>query len=449
MEFKDRIASYIQACSLLVEGDAPVLVTLSGGADSVALLRVLVDLGYTCHAAHCNFHLRGDESNRDERFVTALCQSLGVTLHLRHMDVPAYQRAHKVSVEMACRELRYEWFAALAAELHCQAIAVAHHADDNIETFFLNALRGSGIAGLAGMKPRNGNIVRPLLCVSRADVEHYLLSLGQEYVTDSTNLANDYQRNKIRNVVVPAIEREFSSARNTLAATVDHVRDYADLFQDLMADLAQRISTHDGDVCRISIAGLLALKSDRLTLLLLELLKACNVSAELCRNIADVITRNTAGGQRFYTSTHTLSLTEQYIVAEPTVYIYDDAILVDFNNLTELKVKLQLKRSCDTPFSPEMCDGKHVVAFSSGLLGCRKAVLRHWREGDRMRPFGMKGTKLVSDIFTDMKMSPEARKAVWLLEVDGKVVWLLGVRAADACRVPLGSTDYVLLEYCQ
>ncbi len=349
---------------------------------------------------------------------------------------------------MACRELRYEWFAAVAAELGCQAIAVAHHADDNIETFFLNSLRGSGIAGLAGMKPRNGNIIRPMLGVTRAEVEQYLAALGQTFVVDSTNLENDYKRNIIRNVVVPVVEQEFSGARATLSATVGHVRDYADLFQDLMGDLKQRITSEVNGIFRISIEGLLSVKTERLALLLFDLVKDFNVSFDLCQSIAEIISQNAQNGQHFYTLTHTLSITKQYIVIENRNDSKNSEHFVDFSSLDSLKVKLQTLDSNGIPFSPAMCNGKDVVAFSRGLLSCRKVVLRHWRDGDRMRPFGLKGSKLLSDIFTDAHLSPEARKAVWILEADGKIVWLLGLRAADAFTVIPGSTDYLLIKYC-
>ena len=150
--FLNKVETFIEKGSL-IDASMPVLVALSGGADSVALMRVLIGLGYNCRAAHCNFHLRGDESNRDERFVTELCQNLGTHLTVKHFDVPAYMNEHGVSMEMACRELRYAWFEELRQEYGCSCIAVAHHNDDNIETFFLNALRGTGISGLTGMNP--------------------------------------------------------------------------------------------------------------------------------------------------------------------------------------------------------------------------------------------------------------------------------------------------------
>ena len=171
--FLNRIKDYMATHHMPQQG-CKVLVALSGGADSVALLHVLLQLGYECVAAHCNFHLRGDESMRDERFTRTLCQQLGTRLEVRHFDVPARMATDGSSLEMACRDLRYEWFEDLRRNENCEAIAVAHHRDDNIETLLLNLLRGTGITGIAGIKPVNGHIVRPMLCVSRNEIESYL-----------------------------------------------------------------------------------------------------------------------------------------------------------------------------------------------------------------------------------------------------------------------------------
>lgn len=443
--FNKQVSAYITEHNLLVHDNAPVLVTLSGGADSVALLRALVALGYNCIAAHCNFHLRGDESNRDEGFVVDLCQSLGVALHVKHMDVPGYQVGHKVSVEMACRELRYAWFAQLASELDCQCVAVAHHADDNVETFFLNALRGSGIAGLGAIKPRNGNIVRPLLCVSRGQIEAYLHGLAQDYVVDSTNLENDFKRNKVRNIIVPAIEDAFPDARKMLAETVEHTRDCADLYQDLLNQFKSSIVNSENGLGKYSIERILSLKTCKLPLLLFDLFKQYGFSFELCKNVASILLDKQCAGQHFFASTYTLSINSQFIVIEKYNSVEEVEILVDFNNLENVKDILEVRAADEVPFSPSLCDGKHKVAFSNELLSCSRVVLRHWRNGDRIRPFGMRGVKLLSDLFTDAKLTPESKKSVWVMEADGKIVWVLGLRAADAFRVTLGSTNFLLL----
>ena len=222
--FHWNIQKYIEEKQLFTLHDK-VLVALSGGADSVALLRVLLVLGYHCEAAHCNFHLRGEESDRDERFVNELCKGLGVTLHVTHFDTVAYASRHHVSIEMAAREMRYDWFEQLRKERGMAVIAVAHHRDDSVETFLLNLIRGAGINGLKGISPHNGCIVRPLLEVSRQDILDYLRCLRQGYVTDSTNLQDEYMRNKIRLNILPMLRELNPSVSESIAETSRRLTD--------------------------------------------------------------------------------------------------------------------------------------------------------------------------------------------------------------------------------
>ena len=187
MSVINKVSGFIGKHQLLSR-DGLHLVALSGGADSVALLLILLRLGYRVEAVHCNFRLRGSESDRDEQFVKDLCEKNGVALHLIHFDTTEYASLHQVSIEMAARELRYGYFRQLCQDIGAETVCVAHHRDDTVETLLMNMLRGSGIHGLTGIRPRNGQIVRPLLCVNRQDIELFLHSIGQSHVTDSTNL---------------------------------------------------------------------------------------------------------------------------------------------------------------------------------------------------------------------------------------------------------------------
>lgn len=213
-----------------------ILVALSGGADSVALLRVLLALGYTCEAAHCNFHLRGKESDRDENFVRGLCNELNILLHVVHFDTQTYATKHRISIEMAAREMRYEWFEKLRQECDASVIAVAHHRDDSVETFLLNLIRGTGINGLKGIAPLNGHIVRPLLNVSRQDILQYLEHLHQDYVTDSTNLQDEYMRNKIRLNILPMLGELNPSVSESIAETANRLAETSLVYNKEMAE---------------------------------------------------------------------------------------------------------------------------------------------------------------------------------------------------------------------
>ena len=235
-----KVESFISRHKLLTPG-AKVLVALSGGADSVALLVALLKLGYHCEAVHCNFHLRGAESDRDEAFVKQLCEKKGVKLTTAHFDTAAHAKAHGISIEMAARELRYKLFEELRSSCGAEAIAVAHHRDDSAETVLLNLIRGTGIKGLRGIQPRNGNIVRPLLCVGRADIIDYLEWRGEKFVTDSTNLTTDYTRNKIRLEVIPKLAEINPSILDSLAATAQRIAEAELIYSHSIKEATERV----------------------------------------------------------------------------------------------------------------------------------------------------------------------------------------------------------------
>ena len=211
-DFERRTADFITSRRLL-RSDAPVIVALSGGADSVALLAVLLRLGYDCRAAHCNFHLRGEESMRDMNHCRAVAEKLDVDLYVRDFDVSARRSAFPgESVEMACRELRYNWFSDLLDRECAQAVAVGHHREDRAETFMLNLMRGAGIAGLTSMRPQSGNVVRPLLPFTRREIEDYVAQHGLTFINDSSNASDAHRRNRLRNNIFPALEAAFPGA---------------------------------------------------------------------------------------------------------------------------------------------------------------------------------------------------------------------------------------------
>ena len=227
--FKQRIQRYIEDQGLLHSYNK-VLVALSGGADSVALLRVLHCLGYSCECMHCNFHLRNAESDRDEEFVRDLCQKLDVRLHVKHFDTCAYAGNKGISIEMAARELRYSWFEEMRSSIGVDAIAVAHHRDDSVETLLLNLIRGTGINGLKGISPKNGFIIRPLLQESRQSIESYLQGIHQDFVTDSTNLQDEYIRNKIRLNILPLMNEINPSVAQTIFETSQRLTEVANIY---------------------------------------------------------------------------------------------------------------------------------------------------------------------------------------------------------------------------
>lgn len=451
--FEAAIGDYISRHGLL-RGVRCLGVSVSGGADSVCLLRVLHGMGIALVAVHCNFGLRGEESERDQRFVEGLCSDMGVQLAIRRFSgLPEEAKSSGESIEMICRRKRLLFYDELFDRDVCDAIALAHHKDDNIETFFLNALRGSGITGLAAMPPKLGNrIVRPLLCVTRQQILGYLQSIGQDFVTDSTNLTGDYRRNKLRNDVLPGLYEHFANARETLATTISNMAD-ADA---LLSELVEKAETHicgnsslhspDDDSDAMVIDTQRLADYDNAATLLYEMLRPCGFNRTQTDGIyaASVAARP---GRYVASTSHEASVEAKRIVVQrlggdeldQTEY----EITLDGTAITS-PLRISVQKPC-VPFTAAMCDGSSTVAFSSSLLECRRVVLRHWRRGDRFRPFGMRGTKLLSDLFADLKMGLFAKRKVWVMEADGEIIWVLGIRAANAFVVKPLSCDYVLL----
>lgn len=426
--FEEKTLRYIHRHMPAV-ANGKILTAVSGGADSVALLRVLAALDCNCIAAHCNFHLRGDEADCDEAFVRKLCHDLDIELRCTDFDVEAYKKSHGVSTEMACRELRYEWFERQRAALGCSVIAVAHHRDDNIETFFLNLVRGSGITGLAGIKPCNGKIVRPLLGSSRDEILNYLETLGQDYVTDSTNLENDYARNKIRNVLLPEISRLFPSAMAGIELTLNNLQgDYAvwsDAVEDFKRDAVEACGHGQIKIDRRKLAA----SADPATLLN-ALLSRYGFNGEQTKAIASASRVGAVFESKEYVaevgrndisvfSPGSFNNAETYALSDAGRIEKEKGILIE---IVDNSPEFDFDRSGKTAY------------FDADATGDRLTV-RHWRQGDRFRPFGMKGSKKLSDYFNDHKFSLLQKLSTPIVEMQGRIVWIAGERAADDFRV--------------
>ena len=289
---RNIVRAYIEKQQLL-SGDKPVLVGLSGGADSVALLALLVQLDYPCMALHCNFHLRGDESVRDEQFAEDMACRLQVPFHKIDFDTVAYAAEHHLSIEMAARELRYSWFEEMRQRLGAQAIAVAHHRDDSVETVLMNLVRGTGIRGLGGIRPKNGHVVRPLLTVSRSEILDWLEEQQLPYVTDSTNLSDAYTRNFIRLRVLPLLEELNPSVKSAIARTADHLAETETIYLHEV-EKARRELLKEGN--RIPIARLLRYPSP--ATILYELLKPYGFSRQVADDVFRSLERES--GKMFY-----------------------------------------------------------------------------------------------------------------------------------------------------
>lgn len=436
-KFEEKVAAFIRRHKLLENGRA--LATLSGGADSVALLRVLLALGYDCEAAHCNFQLRGSESERDEAFARRLCERLSVKCHVSRFDTLAFAESRKMSVEMACRKLRYDWFASIAGQ---RSVAVAHHLDDSVETFFLNLFRGSGIAGLTGISPKNGIVERPLLGVSRKDILEYLSAIGQDYVDDSTNAGCDYARNRIRNAIMPVIKEHFPSAATGIATTLSNLSADNDIFQAAIGEYRNWITHISGDTMAIDTDKLMLAANP--TAVLHELIAPCGFNA--AQTVAMLQSAESGhSGRIFISATHTATVDRKTIIVEKAESSGEGEIFTFrlTGDLSRLPVGMEIEVTDNRPgfrFSGD----KDTAFFSGDILG-EELTLRHWRKGDRFRPFGMAGTQKLSDYFNNAKIPLLEKRKTWLLCRGDDILWIVGHRTGSRFKVTAETRRIVIV----
>jgi tRNA(Ile)-lysidine synthase len=377
--FKHEIQKFIEDKALFTLKDK-VLVALSGGADSVALLRVLLSLGYACECMHCNFHLRGEESDRDEAFVRALCEACSVPLHIIHFDTEKYAKEHHQSIEMAARELRYGWFHRLREERHASVIAVAHHRDDSVETFLLNLMRGTGIDGLKGIPVRNGFVVRPLLQESRENILEYLKAIHQDYVTDSTNLQDEYVRNKIRLNILPLMKEINPSVMASIHDTAFRLSEVATVYhQDRDNKIKQIVKKSSEDFMQVSIADILNdIAPDSI---LYELLSPLGFKSDQMKDIRRCMVHSQSG-KRF------LSKEWELVRDREDLLIYR---IHHQEAIPELLVE-EMEYTSDFVIPRN----KYIACLDADKVET-PLTIRKWLKGDKFVPFGMTGKKKVSD----------------------------------------------------
>ena len=361
------------------------IVALSGGADSVCLLLKTLEKGDAVEALHCNFHLRGDESDRDENFCRNLCKKYNVPLHVKHFDTNAYAKEHKVSIEMAARELRYAWFEEMRQKLNAEEILVAHHQDDNIETMLMNLMRGTGITGLTGMKHRNGYIVRPLLDMPRQEILDYLALKKQDYITDSTNLETDAIRNKIRLQLLPLMEDIFPAVRKNLAKTMRFLQE------------AETV-VNGGESAELDI---------------FKVLKPLGFTSKQIEAIANGKWK----AERLKMS--------------------------DGKECGQLEVRSYAKGN---DFKPSK---EPFVATLDADKVVTPLVIRHIQQGDRFKPYGMKGcSKLISDFLTDKKIDVDERlEQCVVCDAKGEIIWLPGHRISHSVACSDNTINILELRY--
>lgn len=414
-----RFITHVQQQHLFPSGQQ-VLLAVSGGVDSVVLAHLMHSAGFPFAIAHCNFHLRPGDCDRDERFVRSLAAQYGVPVHVAQFSTQRFAARYHLSIEDAARRLRYAYFRRLLLRHGYAAILTAHHRDDSAETFFLNLLRGTGLSGLHGILPVQGNVVRPLLPFSRADIEAYASRHGLLHVEDVTNASLLYRRNQVRHQLLPLLRELQPAADATIAATIAHLQSVESLYQSLLQPLRERYVVPCAGGVRVSLAFAAEPHAEQL---LFELLRPYGFNGSVVASVLAAV----QPGRVFTSATHRAVLDRGCLLVAPLVAQAPEVLPA---------VATRLITSFSFPDLPL----RHLPP-SSILLDADTVrlplSLRHWREADRFQPLGMAhGSQLVSDYFTDHKYTlPEKQAQLLLVDADDTILWIVGRRTTHPHRV--------------
>ena len=432
---------YINRCSLIAEGDKLVL-ALSGGIDSMVLADLLLELKVEFVAAHCNFHLRGHESDGDDWFVRKFAENHGIQCFVKHFENEKYAAKYGISIEMAARDLRYAWFEQLRQQLGYDKIAVAHHADDQAETFFINLLRGAGLRGLKGMQPKNGLIIRPLLWASREQIRKYAVENHIVWREDHTNVESVYLRNRIRNQLLPVFDELQPEARQGLYKSLEHLASENELYRALLKEKLAQIVERDGEIQRLPYSAISHSAVGPSTgsgtsafsfQLLFEWLRQYGFNTGQCHFIHEAI--GTGIGNQYCSPTHCVVIGREDLQLSEIKEKTDDEILIQIGE-EEILSPIHLCFSKLVKTEDFIIDKSPDVAQLDFDKLTFPLTLRHWRHGDRFHPLGMKGSKLLSDFFVDLKFTEYQKQNVWLLvSADGDILWVVGYRIDDRYKI--------------
>jgi len=420
---------YIIKKRLFTQNDK-ILLTVSGGIDSVVMLDLFIKSGFTCGIAHCNFNLRADESNKDEQFVKKLAEHYHLPFYNISFNTEEYARINNISLQMAARALRYTWFSEIKEKHHYDYIATAHNKNDVVETFLINISRGTGIKGLTGIKPKTDKIIRPILFATRNQIEIYCKENNLQFREDSSNVSIKYKRNKIRHQVIPVLEEINPNFCQTVIENIDRIKQVYQIYQASIKEKMQEIISENSENLTFEIAKLKQLKP--LSTYLHEFLSPFNFSQQ---NILDIIEAlDGIPGKQFLSSTHRLVKDRTHLIItkiskESFNRFYIEEGTTSIINPISLKFKV-FENSADFKIPVDL-----NFAFLDYDLISFPLIIRKWQKGDYFHPLGMANLKKVSDFFIDNKLSLIEKGNIWILASENKIVWIVGKRIDDKFKI--------------
>ena len=438
----EAFSSYINKHTLFSK-KSKLLLAISGGKDSMALCRLLKDAGYTYSIAHCNFNLRGKEADADETFVENYCKKHTVNCFIKKFNTTIYAKNKGISIQMAARELRYSWFNELLKEHSFNYLLTAHHANDNIETFFINLLRGSGINGLKAILPKTDKVIRPLLFATRNEIDAYIKTNKISFREDSSNKQDKYLRNYLRLHIIPAFKKLNPSFEQTLINEIDILQQTNLILTKEVARQKKRLITKAGDSFKIAINKLT--KTTAAKLIVFELLKDFGFNSSQANDVYDAL--QAQAGKVFTSHTHTLIKDRDFLLIKQITSIKHQVSNSIKQGETETNQPIKLKIS----YIKGNINSIPVKIFTAtkAFIDADKITfpltINKWQTGDKFKPLGMKGFKKVSDFFTSEKASLFDKQNQWIIRSQNDIVWLVGKRIDDRFKVTASTKNICII----
>lgn len=418
-----------------------ILLAVSGGKDSIAMLHLFVAAKFNIGVAHCNFQLRDKAADEDELFVQQTCQQLNIPFHSIRFDTAEYAEKHKISTQMAARELRYNWFEEIKTTHHYHFIATAHHQNDVAETMLINLTKGSGLSGLHGIKAKNNNVIRPLLCFTSDEIQQYIKNNNIVFREDQSNASVKYVRNKIRHEVLPKLAEINPNIIDTLNETAKHLLATENILDQKIEEEKKHCFTTENELVKINIKQLRELSP--LTTYLYYFLSPYHFNFDDCEQIA--LSLNGNSGKQFFSTTHQLIKDRDFLLLTPKTEKQPEPIIIhtinDFSK-SPINIKFELIENENITFKT----AKNIAYLNADKIDF-PLRFRKWKEGDNFTPFGMNGKKKLSDYFIDEKFSIPEKEATWLLtDKNDNIIWVVKSRTDNYFKVNSTTKTILLLE---
>jgi tRNA(Ile)-lysidine synthase len=421
--------TFVKQNQLIIPTDK-LLLAVSGGIDSMVLLHLCLQAGYHICVAHVNFKLRGAAADADETLVINTCKSYQITCYSTNVDTQTYANTHKLSIQMAARELRYNYFNLLIKQHHFTKLVTAHHANDHIETFFINLLRSSGIQGLTGIPLQNSHIIRPLLFATKNQIENYAQSHQIKFNTDSSNLKDDYLRNQLRHHVIPALNKANTNANTQILNSIQHLNDDVNLLQELHQKTFETLITSHPQGISINKDKLLSY-NNAVHLLFWYLKKYDFNNAQ----VLDILSTEHSG-RIFYSSTHQIIQNRATLILSPISDAEQTSVIIIENANQKIETPIFLKMQLAEINGTNYKNAPIHEIFVDAAKIQFPLTLRKWQTGDKMQPLGMQHQKNISDILIDNKVDHLTKANTYVLcNANNEIIWLIGQRVSNTFKI--------------